>query len=99
MITANIVADKHIIKAVHHSQSMGNIRVIVPKGWDVDYVNVLLWDESESTLKISNPETAEFIIPNCREIFLKRVIKDSKRHYVYLPVSYDGKQVLIVPAP
>ena len=97
MITATVTAEKYVIKPAHLSKSMNNIRLIVPKKWDAEHVNVILWEESICTLKISNPEVTEFIIPDCGEIFLKKVIKDDKRHYIYLPVRYDGQQVPIVP--
>lgn len=98
MITAVIKTNDYVVKTVHHTISMKNIRVIVPKKWDVEHVNVVLWEEDKAELKITNPKEYRFTIPECKQVFLKRVIKDEKRHYVYLPVHYDGKQVLIVPA-
>lgn len=97
MILATITAEEYAIKDVHHVKSMKNIRVIVPKRWDCDMVNVVLWEKDICELKIPDPEQYEFHIPNCGEIFLKRVIKEEKRHYIYLPLHYDGQQVLIVP--
>lgn len=98
MIQAIITANKYKIKTCRKVESLKSIRVIIPKNWDCDMVNIILWEDETCGLKISNPEEYEFTISNCDEIFLKKVIKDEKRHYVYLPVHYDGKQVLIVPA-
>lgn len=98
MITANIVTSRHKVKTAHYIDSLSSIRLIIPKGWDAEYVNIVLWEEGIAELKITDPETFEFTIPKCGEILLKKVIKDEQRHYVYLPERYDGQQVLIVPA-
>ena len=96
MILATITAGQYVIKDVHKSPNMKNVRVIVPKKWDCDYVNVVLW-EKDSELKISDPETYEFLLKDCGEILLKKVIQDTNRQYIYVPPHYDGQQVLIVP--
>ena len=96
MITANITAGQYSIKTAHHIKTLNNIRLIIPKDWDCDYVNVVLW-ENDCELKISDPEKYELTVPNCGEILLRRVIREERRHYVYLPVRYDEQEVLIVP--
>lgn len=97
MIHAVITSDRYKIKTCRKVESLKSIRVIIPKGWDCDMVNIVLWEDDICDLKFSNPEKYEFTIPNCGEIFLKNVIKDEQRHYVYIPTHYDGQQVLIVP--
>ena len=96
MITATITADKYAIKKCHLMKSMSTIRLIVPYNWDCDMVNVVLW-EKDCELKIPDPESYEFHIPECGEILLKKVVHDEKRQFVYIPSHYDGQQVLIVP--
>ena len=97
MITATITTDKYEIKKTHHIKSLSNIRLIVPKNWDVDYVNIMLWEEDIAKIKNNDDGTFEIIVPMCGEIFLKKVIKDDRRHYVLLPKRYDEEQVLILP--
>lgn len=96
MIDATVTADKYAIKRCHKMASLNNIRLIIPKDWDCEYVNVILWESDISELKITDSEM-KFTIPKVGEIFLKKVIKSSERQYIYIPTRYDGLEVLIVP--
>ena len=97
MITATITTNQYVIKDLHHIKTMKSIRVIIPKEWDVDYVNVILWEEDLPKVNNTDSDKVEIIIPKCSEIFLKKVIKSEQRNYTHVPARYDGQQVLIIP--
>lgn len=96
MIDVTASAKEYAIKTCHLINGLKSVRLVVPKKWKYEYVNIMLWEEDISSLSFDGDEYS-FDIPQCGEVLLRKVIFGDRNH-INIPRWYDKQKVLIIPA-
>ncbi len=85
----------YVLETVAGENSDIEIIVEVPKDWNCDYINAVLW-ENDICEVLENGDKRMLLIPKCGELLLLKVEEDGVKKYVSFPERYDDLDVLIV---